>query len=64
MVSAPAARPRGRLTRLCRPRPVGVGNCERAQNCALGLFHRLGIRVGLVIITDKMQEAMDWKMGE
>src|SRR4029077_8032296 len=44
--------------------PIGVGNRQPPQDVALGLFHRLGIRVLLVIVAQKVEKTMDGQMGD
>ena len=38
---------------------VGVGNAKTGEDAALLRLHHLGIVVGLVIIPEKMQKAMN-----
>src|SRR6266704_597759 len=49
-----------------RPFPlrIGIGNAELRQDLLLESFHRLGVVVLVVIVTDQGQEAMNRQMAE
>src|SRR5882757_10127168 len=43
---------------------VRIGNAELCEDFAFETFHRFGVVVVLVIVSDQMQEAVDRKMAE
>src|SRR5712671_7599052 len=46
------------------PIRIGIGNAELSQDLLLESFHRLGVVVVFVIVTDQVQEAMNRQMAE
>src|ERR1700694_644639 len=46
------------------PIRIGIGNAELRQDLLLESFHRLGVVVFFVIVTDQVQEAMNRQMAE
>src|SRR6478735_2571420 len=46
------------------PVPVGIRDPQLTENLALEAFHRLGFAVGLMVVADEMQEAVDREMAE
>src|SRR3977135_3605587 len=46
------------------PIRIGIGNAELRQDLLLESFHRLGVVVLVVIVTDQVQEAMNRQMAE
>src|SRR5260221_14339615 len=44
------------------PIRIGIGNAELSQDLLLESFHRLGVVVVFVIVTDQVQEAMNRQM--
>ena len=43
---------------------IGIGYAQFGEDLALEPFHMLGLFVGLMIVSQKMQKTMDRKMGE
>src|SRR5467141_2109298 len=50
--------------RMGLPIRIGIGNAEVRQNLLLERFHRLGVVVFFVIVTDQVQKAMNRQMAE
>src|SRR4029077_19461538 len=43
---------------------IGIGNAELRQDLLLERFHRFGVVVVFVIVTDQVQETVDRQMAE
>src|SRR4029077_8410553 len=46
------------------PFRIGIGNAELGEDFPLELFHRPGLFVFFVVVTDQMQETVNRKMAE
>ena len=43
---------------------IGIGYAQRGEDLALKRFHILGLLVGLMIVSQKMQKTMNGEMRE